>query len=224
MEPATVPLPASVSAGQKGVLEYTNCPREHTKVETERIRGPGGNRVVEPDKHSAGLSRLAGSAFDEYHRSLHKFLLRRLANAADASDALQEVFLRLLRLRQAELVRSPQAYLYGIASHVVREYQMRARRERVTFSSQVANVNAEQPPEFMTDDLAENLGLEREVETALEKLSVAELRILLYNRRDGLSIEEIAQKMGLSVHTVKKYLFRAIALVRTSLAQVDSKD
>jgi RNA polymerase sigma-70 factor (ECF subfamily) len=176
---------------------------------------------IKSEKQEASL---AGSAFDDYHRSLHKFLLRRLSNSADASDAVQEVFLRLLRVERSDLVRSPQAYLYGIASHVVREFQMRTRRERVTFDSQVATQRSENPRQFAADELAENLGLERQLEAALARLSSAELRILIYDRRDGLSLEEIAQKMGLSVHTVKKYLFRALALVRTILNEHERTD
>jgi RNA polymerase sigma factor (sigma-70 family) len=180
--------------------------------------------AAEVDIKSDGqLTHLAEDAFRSYHRALHEFLVRRLTRTQDASDAVQEVFLRLLRLERSELVRNPQAYLYGIASHVVREYRDRARRERVTYDSPAVEHRAEHPRLLSTDELAESLGVERQIEKALAQLSPMELRILLYDRRDGLTHEEIAKTMGLSVHTVKKYFFRALALVRTSLQQQESQ-
>lgn len=156
---------------------------------------------------------LAQDAFSHYHRALHAYLVRRLSNAEDARDAMQEVFFRLLRVERTDLVRNPQAYLYGIASHVVREFRMRAQRERAAFES------SEPPRHSSMDELGEGVGMERDVEVALAQLSHVELRILIYERRDGLSIGEIASKTGLSVHTVKKYLFRALARVRAHLAR-----
>jgi RNA polymerase sigma factor (sigma-70 family) len=38
--------------------------------------------------------------------------------------------------------------------------------------------------------------------------------ILLMRKRDGLSHGEIAQKLGISIHTVRKYLTRAITECR----------
>lgn len=176
---------------------------------------------IKPEEQPANL---AENAFRNYHRVLHDFLLRRLSSAQDASDAMQEVFLRLLRLERGDLVRNPQAYLYGIASHVVREYRVRARRARVSFDSPVAEHRAEHPQQLQPDELAESIGVERQLERALAQLSPLELKILVYDRRDGLSQEEIAHRLGLSVHTVKKYFFRALALVRTSLHQYGSEE
>ena len=48
-----------------------------------------------------------------------RFLAVRLRNADDVPDLAQEVFLRLLRVEWYESIRSPEAYLFTIASHVV---------------------------------------------------------------------------------------------------------
>jgi RNA polymerase sigma-19 factor, ECF subfamily len=171
---------------------------------------------MKPDGKAASLAR---SAFSEYHAALHEFLTKRLRSAQDASDAMQEVFLRLLRLERGDLVRNPQAYLYGIASHVIREFRVRARRERHLRDLKAIELRAQQARPLAPDEAADNLGTENQLEQALAKLSPAELRILVYDRCDGLSHEEIARKMGLSAHTVKKYFFRALALLRTQLDQ-----
>ena len=86
------------------------------------------------------IARFVAKAFRQYGLGLHRYLERRLPTPQDADDVAQEVYLRLLRLDDTEFVREPQAYLYGVASNVVREFRMRSEleRERVTFDSTAA--------------------------------------------------------------------------------------
>ena len=44
-----------------------------------------------------------------------------------------------------------------------------------------------------------------------------QLRILVAKQRDGLSYPQIGRLMGLSAHTVRKYLDRALASIRSGL-------
>jgi RNA polymerase sigma-70 factor (ECF subfamily) len=170
-----------------------------------------------PDhKPDADTARLAGSAFSRYAAELHRFLLRRLRRPEDADDLAQEVFLRLLRRENAELVRKPQAYLFGIAAHVVREFRMYTEREqeRLTFDSQELEHAAEHPPDPAPDELAEQLNFECALTRALDLLPPTHRAVLLLVKRDGLSHEEAARLTHLSVHTVEKYIVEARARLR----------
>lgn len=158
--------------------------------------------------------RLAGNAYEHYGNQLHQFLMRRLPCAQDAGDLMQEIFLRLLRLRRRELIRNPQAYLYGIASRVIRDYRLRMKSEKILFDSEIAQQRAEYPEHLAPDALPDGLSLERQLEQALKLLSPVHLQIFLLDRCSGLSQTEIAEKLGLSPHTVKKYAVQALALVR----------
>ncbi len=64
-----------------------------------------------------------------YGADLYFFLLSRLKNEQDAKDVVQEIYLRLLRLGQGELVRNPHAYVYFVASQVLTQFRMRAKAE-----------------------------------------------------------------------------------------------
>jgi len=157
---------------------------------------------------------LAGPALDSYREELHRYLLRRLPNPDDANDVVQEVFLRLLRLRRTDFVRNPQAYVYGIASHVVHEFRARAKRDRVTYDSQAVERQAENPHHLSPDELIEGLGISRQIGAALAQLPPMQLQVLMYELRDGQSHEQIADKLGLSRDTVRQYSVRAQAFVR----------
>lgn len=47
-----------------------------------------------------------------------------------ALDLTQDIFERFLQIADTDAVRNPQAYLYGIASHVVREALFREDKAR----------------------------------------------------------------------------------------------
>jgi len=80
-------------------------------------------------ERSESASSLAGAAYRDHADELQRFLARRVGHAQDADDLAQEVFARLLRVRDADLVRNPLSYLLGIATHVVREFRQRKQHE-----------------------------------------------------------------------------------------------
>ena len=153
-------------------------------------------------------------AFSRYDKELHRFLLRRLGSARDVADVAQEVYLRLTRLESLSWVRDPRAYLYGVASHVVLEYRARSQRDPVTYDSEAVESVAEDGPHTSPDLLAERLDMQRRLERALSQLAATHLAVLVLHKRDGLSYEEVAAKLQLSVHTVHKYVVQAKAQVR----------
>lgn len=168
-------------------------------------------------KHSP--SDFATTVHTQFRAELHRFLVRRLRGDQDAGDLAQEVYLRLLRLEQGELVRQPLAYVYTIASHVAHQFRMRTVQSPVTFDSEAVEVAAEDPEQALPDQLAEQLSAERQVDILLRDLPKMHRAVLVLCKRDGMSYEEIAAKLGISVHTVKKYLYEAKARMAASLKE-----
>jgi RNA polymerase sigma-19 factor, ECF subfamily len=155
----------------------------------------------------------AARVHEQFRTELYRFLVRRLGAKQDANDLEQEVYLRLLRLEKSELVRQPLAYVYTIAAHVAHQFRMRAEQSPVTFDSEVLQQAAEHPEHVADDRLADELNAQRTVESLLEKLPATHRAVLVLCKRDGLSYEEIAEKLGISEHTVKKYVYEAKARV-----------
>jgi RNA polymerase sigma-70 factor (ECF subfamily) len=160
----------------------------------------------------------AAAAVCNYSDQLHRFLRRRAYHAQDLDDLVQEVYLRLLRVRHADQVRDPLAYIYGVASHVASEFNMRNRKGRVVFDSPTVEATMEARTQTTGRKQPEGGGyLQRHVNDALAELNSTRLAVLVLERRDGLTHAQIAERLGLSVHTVKKYSVQALAHVRASL-------
>lgn len=156
------------------------------------------------------------SVAEQYGKPLERYLMRRIRDGQDVRDLAQEVYLRLLRVGKAELAGDSPAYLYWIASHVVYEFKLRAKRERVVFDSDAVDALTEHPAEVERDPISEELDREGQLNRALKRLPPAYRAVILMHKRDGLSFEEVARELQLSKHTVKKYVGRALAALRAA--------
>lgn len=140
------------------------------------------------DRGSSGVT-LAASAFRHYAADLHRFLRKRLRDPQKADDVAQEVFSRLVRVQKPKLIKKPQAYLFGIAFHVIREERLQDEREPVAFDSQAAEQAAEHPHVLARDELADRLNLRTQLERAISELPELHRALVLMCKRDGLTYE-----------------------------------
>jgi RNA polymerase sigma-70 factor (ECF subfamily) len=160
---------------------------------------------------------LATSVFGRYRRELHRYLLRRLRQPQDVDDLAQEVYMRLLRIDDEKCIHKPLAYLYGTASHVLADYriEVEAEHKHVSVSSEMVEEWENTPGCVLPDDIADRLNLQQQIDRALAQLPPTHAAVLLAHKRDGLSYDEVAEKLGLSIHTVEKYVTQAKARIRT---------
>jgi RNA polymerase sigma factor (sigma-70 family) len=174
--------------------------------------------MASPDRIAKRPQReanLAVSAFEQFDKGLQRFLTRRLQSAENAQDLAQEAYLRLLHLDRGEFVRKPQAYLYRIASNLVYEFRLRERNQPVTFDSEALDDAAERTAEPLATEASDRMEIEQQLESILADLPPLYRAVLVLRKRDGLSYLEIARTLDISVHTVKKYLARAVAQCRS---------
>jgi RNA polymerase sigma factor (sigma-70 family) len=147
---------------------------------------------------------------------LRRFLLARVRNISDVPDITQEVYLRMLRVSNVESIRSPEAYLFTVAQHVVQQHTLKMAALPSVGLAQVLNT---QSPATHTDpvlELVATQSLDRLQET-LDNLSPKARAVFMLSRRDGLSFDEIAERLGCSRPMVKKYLMKALLQFRQRL-------
>jgi RNA polymerase sigma factor (sigma-70 family) len=149
---------------------------------------------------------------------LRRFLATRLRNRADVSDLIQEVYLRLLRLRDHEAIRNPQAYLYTIARHVLHQHALRRAVAPDTMDPlQVVNALHAN----VANDPAEEVDIERRVEALGRSLASESPRayaVLVMYRCEGMTLKQIGERLGISSVMARKYLMRAIKYCDQRLA------
>ncbi len=159
-----------------------------------------------------------------YGDRLRRFLSQRLRNVADAPDLAQEVFLRLLRVEHHETIRSPEAYLFTVASHVLHQHTLRQSMTPVTVDiselfSELQLTSNDDPASSV--DVAQRI---EQLEHSLKRLPPKISTTLMLHRYAGFSIEEIARQLGVSRPTAKKYLARALIHCRDAEKHEADKD
>lgn len=159
-------------------------------------------------RQPAAPSKIA--LFGGYTRELHRYLLRRLREPQDVDDLAQEVYLRLLRLDENKDVEKPLAFLYGVAAHVLSDFRSTARHGEYVPLDTVDECSLA----GTIPDETERLNLQQQLEYALSQLPPTHAAVLLAHKRDGLSYEEVAARLNLSIHTVEKYITQAKARIR----------
>lgn len=145
-----------------------------------------------------------------YGNRLRRFLSARLRNSADVPDLAQEVFLRLLRVEHHEAIRSPEAYLFTVASHVLHQHTL--RQSSLPVLVDVGEIFADLQL-TSTDDPLANVEIQQRIndlERALAQLPPRVSTTLLLHRFGGFSIEEIGKQLGVARPTAKKYLAQAL--------------
>jgi RNA polymerase sigma factor (sigma-70 family) len=170
--------------------------------------------VEDPQALLAGLVASHGE-------QLRRFLLARVRNAFDVPDIIQEVYLRMLRVPNVESIRSPEAYLFTVAQHVAQQHTMRQSAMKPSveltrmLNAPIAASPADPVLELDAQECLENL------QSTLDALSPKARATFMLHRRDGLSFDEIAIKLGISRPMVKKYLTKALMQFRLRLEKAD---
>ena len=172
--------------------------------------------VEEAARRRAEDDALAGLV-DQYASSLYRVAYSVLRNRADAEDAVQETFLRVLRHR-ASLgeVRDHRVWLIRIVWNIVLDRKRRAKtRPETDDVSELARVLPSTG--LSAEELAAAAQHHAHVLACVEKLPTKEREVLLLSAFEELSSVEIAEVLNITESSVRSRLFRARNLMASLL-------
>ncbi len=165
---------------------------------------------------SRAESCLWDSGVAAYYVDLCEYVLRYVGSAEAAEDLVQDLFLHLWDTRgPRDAVRLTRPYLYVAARNRALKYL----RHRRVASAWIDRIEAADAP---VADTPEDICLQRElngaVHRALADLPARARSIFLLRRRDQLSYQEIAARVGVSLGTVKSQMWRATVRLKDALS------
>lgn len=157
--------------------------------------------------------------FAEHRRALQAFFYRRIRTKSDAPDLAQEVYVRMLRVGDMHAIRNPEHYLYTVASNLAKEYAVLDRWQARSVDVEGTNIQqllGELPTVDAQVDISRRVTRLRAV---LAQLSPKCRAAVVLQYRYGLSYADIAERLHVSPHMVKKYLAQALAHCRRRMAR-----
>lgn len=172
--------------------------------------------AINKDQFLAELVALHGTR-------LEKFLSRKLDNPEDAAEIAQDAFLRLHRMKQPEELDNARAFLFQVASNLAID-QLRRKTLHFRFMNSEKNlaINGEPPDINAIGASPEQIISAREkldaIYGAVDELPFKTKQAFLLHRRNGLSYNDIARQMDVSVSSVEKYILQALKHCRARLA------
>lgn len=173
--------------------------------------------IAAPTLAVTGRARKLDAFVREHRDGLLSFLRHRVPDDADAQDAAQESFVRLLRYVESQPASAWKPLLYRIAANVAND-QARKRRTR--------NGNGQVPldsEELVSDAPSQEQVVARDQELEMIRDVIMELppkcrRVFLLQRLRGMSYAAIAKRCGISRKTVEMHMSRALSALREAAA------
>jgi RNA polymerase sigma-70 factor (ECF subfamily) len=156
----------------------------------------------------AGESWAQEALFRRYARLVLGLSQRILAGREEADDLAQDVFVQALS--RLDTLDNPQAFAAWISTIVVRTASKRLRRRRLLVRLGLRPAQPVDPDAVVSSSAPADVASElRSVYGALDGMSAEERVALVLRRVEGMELLEIAERMSLSLATVKRRLTAA---------------
>jgi len=151
--------------------------------------------------------------FDTYYDSIRNFAYYKIGDADIADDIVQEAFIKVWNMRDEIRSETVKALLYKIVGNLAFNhlkhkqvvYNFENNYEQDTHSEQAdAKIISDEFNEYLQRVIASIPDNSREV--------------FLMNRMEGLTYEEIANRLDLSVKAIEKRMSEALKIVRSKIS------
>lgn len=177
------------------------------------------------ERLKAGDQAAYAQLVDENAGRIYRLALRMMGNEADAEDVLQETFLSAFKaIDRFEARASLSTWLYRIASNAALMRLRRKEPEQVSVDEPLERDDGDlMPRQFFDfcclpeDDLL-RVEAREEMIRAVEDLSPTLKSVFVLRDIEGLSTEETATALDLSISAVKSRLMRARLKLRDQLS------
>ena len=167
--------------------------------------------AVSPLRRADGLepldlhadAQVAGALFEEHSRRVFAYCLSKLGRREDAEDAVQTTFLHAVSgLRRGVVPTVELAWLLGIARNVcLSRHESAGRRGRLELVCDPVDLERAAARQGRSDEL---IG----IEDALARLPEQQRRAVLLRDWRGLSYDEVATELGVTLANAETLIFR----------------
>ncbi|GAB1415424.1 RNA polymerase sigma-70 factor [Paludibacter sp.] len=175
------------------------------------------NNPIE-EKYVKALSEGDQKAFEvlflHYHPKLVYFITGFIKNNEQARDMAQDIFLSIWNDKEKfSQVKSFKAYLFKMAKNVICNYYDHIVVDEKFVAEQLAR-----PAEFEnSEDIIIARQLQDMIDIAVSRMPPQRKQIYTMSRIDGLSNNEIAEKLNINKRTVENHLTAALADIRKAI-------
>ena len=141
-------------------------------------------------------------SFRLYYRQLCLYGLHFTDDLEAVEDIVQEAFVGLWQRRDE--VRDVKPYLYASV-----------RNKCISYLKKHHGGTEVVPEDIPSEELEDRSEVEARLWSAIDSLPERRRQVLLMSKRDGMKYEDIAYMLGISVHTVRNHISKALEALRS---------
>ena len=166
------------------------------------------------EEMAAGSHQAFQKVFYATYPKVHAFAMGFIKNEADAEDVVQAVFIKLWTKRaMVSKVENMDSYLYTVTKNTV--LNQLASRKATTIDIQ--SLREIRNNEATAQEQIEAQDLQLLIDMIVENMPPQRKTIYKMSREEGLSNDEIAERLGLQKKTVENTLNLALGQIREML-------
>ncbi|CAK7063417.1 MAG: hypothetical protein PARBA_02380 [Parabacteroides sp.] len=156
--------------------------------------------------------------YERYHKLLYVLAYKYLKNSFVTEDAVQQIFLKLWESRSLLVIHvNLRNYLYTmLKNHVLNE--IRNNNSALEKNYEIVQSSPEYEDELLAK--IEKKDMMEHFYQVIKLLPEQKRQVCLYKLKGDLSNQEIADKMNISVPTVKSHYAQVIRILRTHFEQL----
>ena len=154
--------------------------------------------------------------YERYCKRLYGFVFRYIKQEDDADEIVQEVFVKLWEARSnIDVYSSFDSFLFTIAYNTTMSLFRKRIKERKYLEYLQSIQQIENAPDIIEEIHFNELN--SNFQSLLKQLTPRQKEIFLLSREEGLTHEEIAKKLGISVNTVKKHMTNTLTFLKNNI-------
>ncbi|MDR0833367.1 MAG: RNA polymerase sigma-70 factor [Candidatus Symbiothrix sp.] len=162
-----------------------------------------------------GSKQAFEAIYQKYHRLLYSVAFRYLSSTEDAEDATADVFVRLWEIRREVVIEtSLRNFLYTMLKNYILN---QIRGSKPVFLTMDGAEIYQKEDEELVEELLEKKEMRNRLYKAIHSLPEQKRKICLFKMEENLKNEEIAQRMNISLNTVKTHYLLALRMLRMVL-------
>lgn len=166
---------------------------------------------------SAGDRSAFRILFNAYYSRVYRFAERILKDSLYADEVAQAVFVGLWRKREMlDPDRNFENYLYVLSRHAVTDFMRLNRRARLVEGLEAVTDTGLSGDS--TDAVAEYHLIQSQIDKIVEGMPEQRRKVYCMSRNDGLSNDEIAERLQISKRTVERHLNLALNTLRKEMS------
>jgi len=151
--------------------------------------------------------------YERYCKRLYGFVCRYIKIEEDADEIIQDVFLKIWETRnRIDVYSSFESFLFTITYNTtISLLRKRANEKKYLQSLQTIVESTDITDEIYYTELSEH------ITNLLDKLTPRQKEIFQLSRKEGLTNQEIATKLNISLNTVKKHMTNSLSFLKNNI-------